>query len=103
MMLTDKEKEALRVVGHLLEHHPATHDAALDKIGTPVSPCAKSACRWCIVGAISAVNAKLGTNLAYYKVGEDVFGDWNILNMWEGPHTSNETRLSIAKKLQAVR
>lgn len=47
--------DAVRTVGQLLLHHPTTREAARNKYGHPVDVTAKSACKFCYVGAVDAV------------------------------------------------
>jgi hypothetical protein len=47
--------EALRVVGHLLEHHPTTNASARDARGISVSVLDPDASRYCLTGALVLV------------------------------------------------
>lgn len=53
--------EALRVVGHLLEHHGTRGVLARDAYGKPVNPAENpAACSWCLLGALWVVSSRMG-------------------------------------------
>lgn len=100
------------MVGHLLEHHPTTGEAARDKNGSCVSPCNSKASCFCLLGACRAVTGAMthrnrGNYLKHLRntVALHVVGTqhWTaMLPAWEGLGTSPTTRLAIARKLQNV-
>lgn len=92
-------QEALRMVGHLLEHHPAVAEAAQDKQGSPVTCTAKQATRWCVVGACIAVSRALEFPI-YVSQIEGFLNTTDAVRDWDGSGTSPATRLAIARKLQ---
>ena len=88
--------EGVRMVGHLLEHHPATGCLARRKNGGVVGIHNSNASCWCLFGAAHVVEYRL--NLGSFELVDtvaDVTGidhgrDWD----------SHEDKLSICKKLQ---
>ena len=65
------DDEALRVVGHLLEHHPTTTAEARDRDGARTDSCAESACYWCLAGAIDVVCTRAAGRMR--MLNSDVF------------------------------
>lgn len=103
-------QEAVRMVGHLLEYHPTTGEAARDKSGGCVYPCNSKASCFCLLGACKAVTGAIvhENRQSYYEQLRDAVAlhavdtqHWTaMLDAWEGAGTSPATRLAIARKLQ---
>lgn len=109
-------QEAIRMVGHLLEHHPTTGAAARDSEGVQTGGAhEKNASRWCIVGAASVVARYLTSEDAYYDKYQEICLGINkvlalpniikVIDAWEGSVSgvagvTPATRLTIARKLQ---
>jgi hypothetical protein len=111
--MKDDIKQALRMIGHLLEHHPTTGAYSRDRKGREIHEetayASSQASCWCIIGAQDTVSYRLGfmdhnrdTELmsALYKTLGLRPGE--LLAEWEGPGTTDQTRLEIARKLQNV-
>lgn len=109
-MLDIETRNAIRMVGYLLEHHPTTGEGARDRTGNAVACTSSKASCFCILGAVKAVTCAISPDPNsinfYYQVMETIentFPDmvWpTLVDQWEGPNTSPETRLAIARKLQ---
>ncbi len=102
-MKEDKLATAVRMVGHLLEHHPTTGEAARTIEGTPTDPCSMDAACWCYLGAIEAVAGWNG--LEYGDVCDESSRQLrpacaSEVERWEGKGTSKKSRLALARKLQ---
>jgi hypothetical protein len=100
-------KEALNVMGCLLEHNGNIGAAAVSKSGREVWPCdATLACSWCLVGAKMLVGkcllgdyyskdlSKAARKLLTVPKGKPL--EW----IWEGPGSSDKTRKQIVEKLK---
>lgn len=105
--MNENIKTAVRMIGHLLEHHPTTGESSRDVNGNGCTHLNfKGPASWCLVGADNAIADSL-------KFSDNDRKDlWeslkNILNSclvqaWEGPGTSDETRLALARKLQEIK
>jgi len=90
--------DIIRMTGHLLEHHPGTGRSEYIEQG--------KAC-FCIIGAHGGVSKVLGLGpLEYEKARSEIYrmftdGATGLVKVWEGKGTTDETRPTIAKKLQA--
>lgn len=62
MSTTAGEIDAVRTVGQLLLHRPTIGFLARDIDGYSVDPLSSKACKFCYMGATSAVANKLGVN-----------------------------------------
>lgn len=99
----EKLGTAVRMVGHLLEHHPTTGEAARTIESTPTDPCSTGAACWCYLGAIEAVTGWNG--LEFDDVYDESSRQLGLscaseVEKWEGKGTSKKSRLTIARKLQ---
>lgn len=100
-------RQALRMIGHLLEHHPTTGRPGRYANGQPSSHSSKdpkTSC-WCLIGAQGVVSLHLGfqgtgRGLELYEALERCVGGPHLVAKWEGPGTTDQTRLEIARKLQ---
>jgi hypothetical protein len=101
-MITDMSSkytiaDAVRMVGHLLEHHPTTEYWAHTKDGHPTLPNNPHASCWCLFGACEVVGAKLKLN--YNSLAETVCSVLNIAPAgisWD----NHPDKASVCKKLQ---
>lgn len=90
--------DIIRMTGHLLEHHPGTGQSEYVEQG--------KAC-FCIIGAHGAVAKALGRNShEFEKATSEIYrmctdAATGLVKVWEGKGTTDESRLAIAKKLQA--
>jgi hypothetical protein len=100
--MNTKVKEAVNMVGHLLEHHPTTGEAARDINGRAVASTSPEASCWCVVGACSIVQNALKLEhwdrVSLSIEMQQLVG--GLIETWEGPGTSKRTRLALARKLQ---
>lgn len=82
-MNIDRIKTSICMIGHLLEHHPATGNYAFDKYGGYADPTEPSASCWCLLGARHAVKSALRlTDSEWYeqtKVMVNILGD---IHLW---------------------
>jgi hypothetical protein len=99
--MNPKIKEAVNMIGHLLEHHPTTGTAARNQEGIDVSSTSKYACQWCVIGAMTAVATALKVSRSELDSAVDscLLVDSKV-DSWEGYKTSKRTRLALARKLQ---
>lgn len=102
---------AVRMVGHLLEHHGTTGPFAADKDGIEVAIDDPAATSWCLAGACELVSSKLGfckRPWLDHTIRPEVlklFSEaYSTVPLWEGNtptcSTTPERRLEIARKLQ---
>jgi hypothetical protein len=90
--------DAVRTIGHLLEHHMTTKTCARNSKGFAVEYNAPDATSWCLVGAHYFVNKKMfNQDLEWYLI-QDITG---IPDGTTFDNLSPEKRLEVAKKLQA--
>jgi hypothetical protein len=94
----DKIVDAIRTVGHLLEHHPTTGQIARDGEGNFVHELDVKASCWCYVGAECVVGKALGVEFVQlFRACDEVTG---ISNGDDWDNLSDKERLAVAKKLQ---
>jgi hypothetical protein len=99
--------DAIRMVGHLLEHNGITGPFYADKDGNYTSGGDSTTCRFCMAGAIDKVCETLGlrnerpVSAEVVRMFPNSYGSRVIV--WEGDDqpTTPEERLAIARKLQA--
>jgi hypothetical protein len=95
--------DGIRMLGHLLEHHPTTGYYAKTVRGHCIGWAEKNASCFCYFGGMNAVSVALGRNRydeGIYDSCVEVTGlrtgrDWDCL--------TDEERLEVAKKLQAYK
>lgn len=103
-------KTAVRMVGHLLEHHGCTGPFVANKDGRHLEPGDPEATQWCLAGACEEVAHRLFytphwldryvTFAVLQKLGQPGV---NRIRLWEGElgrPTTPEQRLALARKLQ---
>jgi hypothetical protein len=93
--------DGVRMVGHLLEHHPTTGFYAKNSTGGFESPDDKLATCWCFLGANSVVSIKLGLDfreLLDVTKKQTIPHATCVAGHWD--NADDSTRLEIAKKLQ---
>lgn len=62
-------KEAVRVVGHLLENNQTSQVFARDAKGKAlISPYSPEACKFCLSGAVALVSKYVLKDIAYYRL-----------------------------------
>lgn len=103
-------KEAVRIVGHLLEHHPTTGVSARNKEGEDVSSVDPEASCWCVVGAAAVTRKIVRTADDWYLTYMDVCSEITkvlgmadihaVMGAWEDNGATDADRLAIARKLQ---
>lgn len=98
-------RQALRMTGHLLEHHPTTGSAARNGKNKPVASNDKQASCWSIIGAAQITWLTLkpeqdDDSIWQFWDAVDKFLGGNAVDMWEGYRSTNASRLAIARKLQ---
>lgn len=101
---------AVRMVGHLLEHHGCTGPFAADAKGSDVELDAPMATQWCFAGAIQVVSKTMGYCNSVWLDRELTSACAKYLNDYRSPiliwesysfqPTTAEERLEIARKLQ---
>jgi hypothetical protein len=103
-------KEAIRMVGHLLEMGSTTHNYATDESGSQVGVFDPEACRFCLSGALRLVDKMvLGnhphnypTNGGIYAETQSIIGCGNaaLCQVWDS--STDEQRKQIIEKLKNV-
>jgi hypothetical protein len=91
--------EALRVVGHLLEHHGSQLEQwASDKDGNSVDIFSRSACEWCLDGAVELVEQvfEIGSDLDQaavkcLRLRDDTTG--SLIRVWDGAGPRKRQRI----------
>lgn len=93
--------EAIRIMGHLLEHHGISGPVAVDKNGAHTVPQDPQATGWCMFGVALLLDRKHGVDYTYLveMVGRCLGKTCSLAGMWE--YTTPEERLAMARKLQA--
>jgi hypothetical protein len=89
--------DAVRTVGHLLEHHPTTGYLARDNKRHRVDYDSKEATCWCLVGGFNAVTDIMGID-DYHAVWLEIQKTTGIYSGldWD----ACEYKLAVCKKLQ---
>ena len=100
--------DAIRMVGHLLEHNGITGPFFADKKGRSTEANDSATCRYCAAGACKAVAETLGVDhVAVRDTAATVWGQRSIVLAWELKHQSINVpssagqRKKLARKLQA--
>jgi hypothetical protein len=94
-------KEALHVIGQLLETNGTKGALAVDKNNQIVANDHPSACKWCLVGARNLVCSKLlgsDRQSELRSVLGHYLGTDNLILLWD--HSSNNQRKQIVEKLK---
>lgn len=93
--------DAVRTTGQLLLHRPTTGEVAKDKTGKAVSTEAKTACKFCYVGAVDVVSRKLRVDWSKLdRACDDVLvGPGNYFDADDWDEGSNKQRKAWATKL----
>ena len=100
-MTNEKTKEALRMVGHLLETNGTTGSFATNKYGEPTYSADPNACRWCLVGATWAVEdvLSMGKSPLLFRV-QDFLGFDMMVEAWDTG--SDQDRQDIIERLKSA-
>lgn len=107
-MTDPKIREALRMMGYLLETNGTTGRKARDAAGISVEHDDKKACSWCLVGATDVVfdtlfgdhemiSQRFQIVEDYLKLGN---GHMSMVDAWEPPFDRQSARASIVEKLK---
>lgn len=94
---------AIRMVGHLLEHHSTTGSYARTKTGHHTTATDEDASCFCFVGAVWAVTRKMGGNWKILANECSSHLNWTGLQepkQWDS--ATDSQRLAWARKLQKV-
>lgn len=100
-------QDGLRMMGHLLEHHPTTYAYARNKSHYPVSGTNESAVCWCLVGASQAVAKVLNIssvglrNGALKALWRDSGTNADLVNIWDS-WFSTWTHAQIVERLKSA-
>jgi hypothetical protein len=98
-------QDAVRTIGHLLEHHPTTRRVAGNAAGNAVRSSDPTACSWCLIGASMAVAIRLGNQYTAQSIQDAIRGYLSpgktayLVDAWENEKTDAD-RLTLARKLQ---
>lgn len=103
--LNKKTREAVRMVGHLLETNGTTQAFARTKSGKETNLFGQSACKFCLDGANSVVANKLGLNsvqldLSIHQLLEtnDLWLGGCLINSWdEGSRADRKKIVEVLK------
>jgi hypothetical protein len=100
--MQNKVKEALRIVGHLLETNGITGTFATDSDGKEVNYYHEEACQFCLAGAAYAVDQKIYGKPEYSdslvrEVRRYLKVD-NLIHAWDG--NTSAGRNKIVQKLK---
>lgn len=88
--------DGVRMVGHLLEHHPTTGVLAKHKNGRTIGIMEKNASFWCLFGAVHVVSWKLHLNSL--KLANEVV---DVTGVKTGPQWDHHNdKATVCKKLQ---
>jgi hypothetical protein len=90
--------DAVRMMGHLLEHHPAEGTLARNKNGRVIGPTEKNAACWCYIGSGFVVAEQLHLNVSSVFNASDRVSGISDGNTWDS--LSQVSRKDVAKKLQ---
>lgn len=109
-MTDPKIRDALRMMGHLLETNGTTGSKARTESGRPIGYDCNNACEWCLVGAIDVVFDTLFGETSYipnrYKLVENYLGlpsnKMSLVDAWERHSASKgpAARKAIVEKLK---
>ena len=96
--MDEKTKDAIRMVGYLLETNATDHAWARNRNGIAVSARSRSARKWCLHGAAQVVGSALKLALLNHDVS--VYLEMSNLTTWD--NKSPNQRWSIIQKLKSI-
>ena len=110
-------KDAVRMLGHLLEHNGIVGPIAVNRAGDRVLGQDPTACGWCMIGATSLISETL--QVSYPAIEREIYKAESINpeshaercglgDLWEQWHIGQPTstpqyRLDLARRLQAIK
>jgi hypothetical protein len=99
--MNQQVKEAVRMIGHLLETNGTVGASGRNSSGQPIGYGEPKTCKWCLVGATLVVTDKL-TTVSYEEARSAItrlVGD-GLVDAWEPRRNGKDARKKIVEKLK---